>query len=653
YLKSFDLERTYTTSITKTKASRYEIEGIEDMVPMIWSPTTVRYDKDALKEIKHQGEGHKLWMHTHASNSKLVEPLSKPKRTLNLRLRRRNRRVPSERRDERPERPKVIYPPVLDITYFHHFLKLLKNQNPMDDEPMWTDDCVVAPTPGPIITIPETANEFAIKGNQFDGFSTESLDQIHDKLQKLISQLEILGVSLSQKDINLKFLRSLPSERKTHALIWRNKTNLEEQSLDDLFNSLKIYEAEVKSSSSAGSVGLQKIQEGMMLLCLREGVFHFILLHPMLWSLNLMVGKVMTGVFKQRMSLPTMLLWPSHLQVLLLTMRYQSRNGYHAVPPPYTGTFMPPKPNLVFNNAPTDVETDHPAFIVKLSPTKPDQDLSFTIRPSTPIIEDWVFDSKDESETKAPQKFLSFVQSTKQVNSPRPSVQHVETSIPDATPKSKMAQHTARNHAHRGNHKPYALMTHQNPQRHMVPDAVLTQSKPVLITTVRPVSTAVPKIKVMTMAVSEHFLHTKPSIVAKNYQDLIQSLETKFDRLANKQFGRPYWSLPSNTQPIPRGSKAYQPPQARNEHVNAVFTRSAKSINPPDKPDDQQNKSEDTINFDSNDEDDEPTPQPKTQPTKSVKETSLPKPYKPKIPYPQRLRKEKMEAQYGKFLDMI
>ncbi|GKA44996.1 hypothetical protein Tco_0737792 [Tanacetum coccineum] len=31
----------------------------------------------------------------------------------------------------------------------------------------------------------------------------------------------------------------------------------------------------------------------------------------------------------------------------------------------------------------------------------------------------------------------------------------------------------------------------------------------------------------------------------------------------------------------------------------------------------------------------------------------MPKPYKPKISYPQRLRKEKMEAQYGKFLDMI
>nr|GFB70462.1 hypothetical protein [Tanacetum cinerariifolium] len=89
--------------------------------------------------------------------------------------------------------------------------------------------------------------------------------------------------------------------------------------------------------------------------------------------------------------------------------RYQSGNGYHAVPPPYTGTFMPPKPDLLFNNAPNDVETDHPAFNVKLSPTKPDQDLSHTNRPSAPIIEDWVSDSVDEYETRAPQNVLSFV----------------------------------------------------------------------------------------------------------------------------------------------------------------------------------------------------------------------------------------------------
>nr|GEX81034.1 hypothetical protein [Tanacetum cinerariifolium]GEY06144.1 hypothetical protein [Tanacetum cinerariifolium]GEY06147.1 hypothetical protein [Tanacetum cinerariifolium] len=85
----------------------------------------------------------------------------------------------------------------------------------------------------------------------FSGSSSEILDQIYDRLQKLISQLEILGESLSQEDINLKFLRSLPIEWRTHTLIWRNKTNQEDQSLDDLFNNLKIYEADVKSLSSS------------------------------------------------------------------------------------------------------------------------------------------------------------------------------------------------------------------------------------------------------------------------------------------------------------------------------------------------------------------------------------------------------------------
>nr|GFB14417.1 hypothetical protein [Tanacetum cinerariifolium] len=87
----------------------------------------------------------------------------------------------------------------------------------------------------------------------FTGSNLESLDQIHDRLQKLVSQLEIHRVSLSLEDVNLKFLHSLPSEWKTHTFIWRNKVGLEEQSLDNLVNSLKIYKAEVKHSSSTGT----------------------------------------------------------------------------------------------------------------------------------------------------------------------------------------------------------------------------------------------------------------------------------------------------------------------------------------------------------------------------------------------------------------
>nr|GEV22684.1 putative ribonuclease H-like domain-containing protein [Tanacetum cinerariifolium] len=83
--------------------------------------------------------------------------------------------------------------------------------------------------------------------------------------------------------------------------------------------------------------------------------------------------------------------------------KYNSRYGYHVVPPPYRGTFMLPKPNLVFNNAPTANETDHTAFNVKLSPTKPDVDLSHNHMPSAPIIEDWVSDSKDDSQPEFPQ----------------------------------------------------------------------------------------------------------------------------------------------------------------------------------------------------------------------------------------------------------
>nr|GEV18864.1 hypothetical protein [Tanacetum cinerariifolium] len=113
--------------------------------------------------------------------------------------------------------------------------------------------------------------------------------------------------------------------------------------------------------------------------------------------------------------------------------RYHSGNGYHDVPPPYTGTFMPTKHDLVFNTIPNDVETDHPAFNVQLSPTKPDNDLSHTYRPSAPIIDDWVSDFDDEFETKPPQNVPSFVQPTEQVKSPMHSVKHVDTSIPTKT----------------------------------------------------------------------------------------------------------------------------------------------------------------------------------------------------------------------------
>ncbi|GJY79551.1 reverse transcriptase domain-containing protein [Tanacetum coccineum] len=52
-------------------------------------------------------------------------------------------------------------------------------------------------------------------------------------------------------------------------------------------------------------------------------------------------------------------------------------------------------------------------------------------------------------------------------------------------------------------------------------------------------------------------LNTKLETITKNHQASIQNLEAKFDKFADKQSGRPSGSLPSNTQPNPKGMPNY------------------------------------------------------------------------------------------------
>ncbi|GJU84566.1 ribonuclease H-like domain-containing protein [Tanacetum coccineum] len=91
-------------------------------------------------------------------------------------------------------------------------------------------------------------NEHQLKFNTYKCAKT-LMEAIEKRLQKLISRLEILGETISQEDMNLKFLRSLPSEWKTHTLIRRNKPNLDTLSMDDLYKNLKIYETEIDADN--------------------------------------------------------------------------------------------------------------------------------------------------------------------------------------------------------------------------------------------------------------------------------------------------------------------------------------------------------------------------------------------------------------------
>ncbi|GJU41645.1 hypothetical protein Tco_1194602 [Tanacetum coccineum] len=82
---------------------------------------------------------------------------------------------------------------------------------------------------------------------------TESLDSIFNRLQKIVSQLAILGEIISQKALYLKFLRSLPAEWNTHVVVWRNKPDLKTLSFDDLYNNFRIVEQEVKQTATSSS----------------------------------------------------------------------------------------------------------------------------------------------------------------------------------------------------------------------------------------------------------------------------------------------------------------------------------------------------------------------------------------------------------------
>ncbi|GJS96355.1 putative ribonuclease H-like domain-containing protein [Tanacetum coccineum] len=72
-------------------------------------------------------------------------------------------------------------------------------------------------------------------------------------LQKIVSRLAILGMVITQEDLNSKFQRSLPPEWNTHVVVWMNKVDIETMSIDDLYNNFKIVEQDVKKSVGASS----------------------------------------------------------------------------------------------------------------------------------------------------------------------------------------------------------------------------------------------------------------------------------------------------------------------------------------------------------------------------------------------------------------
>ncbi|GJS99263.1 putative ribonuclease H-like domain-containing protein [Tanacetum coccineum] len=80
-----------------------------------------------------------------------------------------------------------------------------------------------------------------------------SQDKAYDRFQKLISQLEVYAALVSKEDINQKFLRSLPPSWSQIALIMRNKPDIDQTDIDNLYNNLRVYEDEIKINTAGGT----------------------------------------------------------------------------------------------------------------------------------------------------------------------------------------------------------------------------------------------------------------------------------------------------------------------------------------------------------------------------------------------------------------
>ncbi|GJR50484.1 ribonuclease H-like domain-containing protein [Tanacetum coccineum] len=95
----------------------------------------------------------------------------------------------------------------------------------------------------------------------------------------------------------------------------------------------------------------------------------------------------------------------SKLLEIQVNDKHKTGEGYHAVLPPYTGNFMPLKPNLIL--------ADDEEYVFSKSKPK---------SVSEPLIEDWISDSEDENKTEFKES-VKKVKNNKQAKYPRKNSQ--------------------------------------------------------------------------------------------------------------------------------------------------------------------------------------------------------------------------------------
>ncbi|KAJ9548880.1 hypothetical protein OSB04_021423 [Centaurea solstitialis] len=93
-------------------------------------------------------------------------------------------------------------------------------------------------------------NQKALLKQQYENFTStknESMTQTFDRFNKLIGELANVDVKLEKDEVNRKFLKSLSEEWTMYTVSFRQGDDLEDKELEDLYNDLRIFEAEVEA----------------------------------------------------------------------------------------------------------------------------------------------------------------------------------------------------------------------------------------------------------------------------------------------------------------------------------------------------------------------------------------------------------------------
>ncbi|GJZ27657.1 hypothetical protein Tco_0572304 [Tanacetum coccineum] len=169
--------------------------------------------------------------------------------------------------------------------------------------------------------------------------------------------------------------------------------------------------------------------------------------------------------------------------------------NYNAVPPPYTGNFMPPTPDLSFTGL--DEFVNEPVVENCKAMSSEEEPKVVRKNDDAPIIEEWVSDDEEEdvSQPKTKKKIVrpsivkkEFVKSKQQEKTARKTVKQVE--------QHRQNTHSPRgnqrnwNNSQRVNHQNFAKKTHPCAKKNLVPRAVLMKSGLVSINTARQVNIA-------------------------------------------------------------------------------------------------------------------------------------------------------------------